>query len=228
MADTVTSDFDLIEFLDTVVHRSAELLGIADCGLVLEDEAGELSLIAASTERARQLELLQVGKGVGPCPDCLHSGSLVQHADLATGTSGWSEFTPEALASGFSAVYAVPLRHRQRIIGVINAFSPAALDGDSLEVWQSFAEVAAIGLLHERIVRHGKIVNGQLQEALNSRVLIEQAKGVLAERMSIPVDDAFSALRGDARKNRHTVRELAVRVLRGHAFPDNTPSPDVP
>ncbi|WP_216206815.1 GAF and ANTAR domain-containing protein [Amycolatopsis aidingensis] len=223
VADTVRGDFDLIEFLDTVVHRSAELLDIADCGLLLEDESGEPSLIAASTERVRQLGLLQLRKGTGPCLDCLHSGRRVQHTDLAAGTAGWPEFTPEALASGFLTVYAVPLRHRQHTIGAMNAFSPAPLSGDSLDLWQSLADVATIGLVHERAVRHGAAVNRQLQEALNSRVLIEQAKGALAERMSIPVDDAFAVLRGNARRNRRTVRELAVRVLDGRALPDGDP-----
>jgi GAF domain-containing protein len=216
MADTLVDDFDVIDFLHVLTERCVQLLGISAAGLLLTDGHDMLQLVAASSERTRLLELFQLQTDQGPCVDCFRTGQPVSVADLPS-AGRWPRFTAAAAEVGFAAVHAVPMRLRTEVIGALNFFdtSPGALDEGKLRVGQALADVATIGLLQQRAIRHGDVLTEQLQTALNSRILIEQAKGVLAERLHLDVADAFAMLRGGARSQNRRLSELAQAVVDG-------------
>ncbi|HWE88418.1 MAG TPA: GAF and ANTAR domain-containing protein [Pseudonocardiaceae bacterium] len=215
LADTLVADFDVIDFLDTLSRRVVELLDVSACGVLLADHHGALNLVAASTEQARLLELFQIQNSEGPCLDCHRTGWPVQSPDLTHAEGRWPNFAPAARRFGFAAVQALPMRLREETIGALNLFSAntGILSPDAVELGQALANAATIGILHERAVRRHELVIDQLQSALNSRVLIEQAKGVLAERLGFSVDEAFTALRAHARATNRKLAEVARAVI---------------
>jgi transcriptional regulator with GAF, ATPase, and Fis domain len=215
LADTLVADFDIIDFLDTLAGRVVELLDVTACGLLMVDQHGTLNVVAASTEQTRLLELFQLQTSEGPCLDCYRTGGAVQSRDLTEADARWPTFAPVARATGFAAVHALPMRLREDTIGALNLFSdaPAALPAESVELGQALANAATIAILHQRAVRHHEMIADQLQAALNSRVLIEQAKGMLAERLNITTDQAFTALRSHARANNRKLTDLSRAVI---------------
>ena len=214
LADTLASDFDIVEFLHGLTVDSVEILGAEAAGVMLADTRGELRLIASSEERMRLLELFELQGAQGPCLDAFSSGRGVQ-ASAADSRSRWPVFASEASAVGFRRMCAVPLRVRTRVIGALNLFR----GGDELftdaemEIAQAMAEMAAIALIQERALREHNLLTEQLQAALNSRVVIEQAKGMLAEYLAVTVDEAFQLLRKYARDNNRKLTEVASDVV---------------
>lgn len=217
LADTLVDDYDVIGFLDLLARRVVELLEIAACGVVLVDHHGTLNLVAASSEETRLLELSQLQNSEGPCLDAYRTGAPVSVEDLAADDDRWPRFAPVARMHGFAAVHALPMRLRETVIGAMNLFGtrPGRLAADSLALGQAMADVATIGILHERTARQHEIVAGQLQAALDSRILVEQAKGVVAERLGISMDDAFALLRDRARSTSRKLRDVAAEVVSG-------------
>ena len=216
LIDTLVDDFDVIDFLHVLTERCVQLLGVSAAGLLLTDGQGTLQMVAASSERTRLLELFQLQTDQGPCVDCFHTGQPVSVADLSAG-GRWPRFTAAAAEVGFAAVHALPMRLRSEVIGALNFFdtSPGALDQGKLRIGQALADVATIGLLQQRALHRSGVVTEQLQSALNSRVLIEQAKGILAERLRLDVADAFALLRSDARNHNRRLSDLARAIIEG-------------
>jgi len=219
LADTLVDEFDIIDFLDMLAERCVELLEVTATGLMLADQGGTLSLVAASTEQARTLELLQLQTQEGPCLDCFRTGEPVRCPDLIEAVDRWPQFAPAAVEGGFFAVHALPMRLRETVIGAMNLFtaSPGTLGADAVELGQALANVATIGILHERSHRHGELVVEQLQTALDSRIAVEQAKGVLAARLHVTVAEAFVILRNHARRTNQRLVELSAAVVDGSA-----------
>jgi transcriptional regulator with GAF, ATPase, and Fis domain len=211
LADTMVADFDVIDFLHLLTDRSVVLLSASAAGVMLADPRGELRVAASSNEAAGLLELFQIQNDQGPCLDCFRTGQPVTAADLAGPGQQWPRFAAAATGSGFRAVEAVPMRLRDQVIGALNLFRAAAgpFDPAELRIGQALADVATIGLLQERNVRRSETVAEQLQGALNSRVVIEQAKGKLAERRSINMDQAFVLLRDYARNSNQRLTDVA-------------------
>jgi transcriptional regulator with GAF, ATPase, and Fis domain len=216
LSDTLVADFDVIDFLHVLTTRYVQLLGVSAAGLLLTDERDTLQVVAASSERTMLLELFQLQTDHGPCVDCFHTGQPVSVADLPT-AGRWPRFTAAAAEVGFSAVHALPMRLRTAVIGALNLFDtgPGALDERKLCIGQALADVATIGLLQQRAIHHRDILTEQLQTALSSRILIEQAKGVLAERLGVGVADAFTLLRNYARSHNRRLSDLAQSILGG-------------
>ena len=216
LTDTMVADFDVIDFLQVLTDRSAQLLDVSAAGLLLADHRGQLRVVAASSEAARLLELLQVQLGQGPCLDCFRSGRAVTATDLSTDPR-WPGFADAAAEAGLGAVQALPMRLRDQIIGALNLFRAAPGDFDPVNaaVGQALADVATIGILHERTMRRRDTLNEQLQSALNSRVVIEQAKGKLAERLGLDMDQAFNVLRDYARARNLRLSDLARAFIDG-------------
>jgi GAF domain-containing protein len=216
MADTLVDEFDVIDFLHVLTERCVQLLGVSAAGLLLTDGQDTLQLVAASSERTRLLELFQLQTDQGPCVDCFRTGQPVSVTDLPS-AGRWPRFTAAAAEVGFAAVHALPMRLRSECIGALNLFDtqPGALDGGKLRIGQALADVATIGLLQQRSIRHREALTEQLQSALNSRVLIEQAKGVLAERLHLDVADAFALLRNGARSHNRRLSDLAQSIVDG-------------
>lgn len=217
LADTLVADFDVIDFLDTLAQASVELLGVTATGILLADHTGTLNLIAASTQQVRVLELSQLQNAEGPCLDAYRTRTPVQCPDLASARDLYPAFAPAALAAGFAAVHAMPMRLREQAIGAMNLFSTEsrALDAETAELGQALADVATIGILHERAFRRHEVITQQLQNALNSRIIIEQAKGVLAARLHLGIEDAFAVLRDYARDHNLKLADVADAVTRG-------------
>jgi GAF domain-containing protein len=220
LADTLVADFDVIDFLHLLTERCVDLLGVDSAGILLTDQQGQLRLVAASTEQTRLLELFQLQSDQGPCLDCFTTGQPVASADLAADIQRWPIFAAAARRSGFAAVHALPMRLRDHTIGTLNLFSITAgnLDEGTTDLGQAFADVATIGILSERAARERNLLSQQLQIALNTRVIIEQAKGTLAERRGLSMDQAFTTLRDYARTNNRKLADVALAVI------DNDPS----
>ncbi|EME54670.1 GAF and ANTAR domain-containing protein [Amycolatopsis decaplanina] len=215
LADTLVDDFDLVEFLDLLAFRCVGLLGVRAAGLLLADARGTLTMVAASDEKTRLLELFQLRNSEGPCLDCYRGAEPVLCPDLTRASESWPKFSREAENAGFRSVYALPMRLREEVIGALSLFGtrPASLDRNGLRLAQALADVATIGILHHRSLQRQEIITAQLQTALNSRVTIEQAKGVLAERLRISVDDAFGVLRAYARSNNRKILAVAAGII---------------
>jgi transcriptional regulator with GAF, ATPase, and Fis domain len=217
LADTLVADFDVIDFLDTLAQVSTEVLGVSAAGILVTDHTGSLNLVAASSPQARMVELSELQNAEGPSLDAYRSGALVQCPDPGTAADRWPSFAPAVRAAGYAAVHALPMRLREEVIGALNLFStqPGALDEETAELGRALADVATIGILHERTSRRHETVTEQLQNALNSRIVIEQAKGVLAERLRLPVEDAFAVLRDYARDRNLKLADVAHAVTAG-------------
>ena len=203
LADTLVADFDVIDFLHLLTERCVDLLGVDSAGILLTDQQGQLRLVAASTEQARLLELFQLQSEQGPCLDCFATGEPVVCGDLGAQPQRWPIFAVAAAQAGFVAVHALPMRLREDTIGALNLFGATAgsLNESITALGQAFADVATIGILSERTARERNLLSQQLQIALNTRVIIEQAKGMLAERCGLSMDQAFTTLRRYARNH---------------------------
>ncbi|GLZ29329.1 transcriptional regulator [Lentzea sp. NBRC 105346] len=216
LADTLVADFDPVEFAHLLADRCVDTLGVDAAGILLVDHRGELQVLGASSERARLLELLELQHHKGPCMESYRTQQRVT-ADVTEAARRWPEFTSAAVAAGFGAVHAVPMRLRAQAIGALNLFTVAArrLGESTVRVAQAMADVATIGLLQARIISHQELLAEQLQRALQSRVFIEQAKGVLAERLHVDVDQAFGILRRYARGHNQYLSSVAEAVVAG-------------
>jgi transcriptional regulator with GAF, ATPase, and Fis domain len=213
LADTLVADYDVIDVLHQLTIECVELLRVDAAGLLLSDQRGNLQMAAASTERARVVELFQLQSDEGPCLDCFRTSRPIAAPDLR-GRTEWPRFIAHTLDTGYRSVHAVPMRLRTETIGALNLFAiqPRALRPDELRIAQALADVATIGILQERAIRRREVLAEQLQVALNSRVIIEQAKGVLAERGQLEMERAFEVLRGHARSTQQRLSDVALAV----------------
>jgi GAF domain-containing protein len=217
LADTLVDDYDVVDLLDQLVVGCVALLGINAAGLLLIDQKGQLAVLASSSEETRLLEIFQLQNNEGPCLDCVRSGVAVTSAALSDDIERWPSFVPAAVAAGFQSVAAVPLRLRDHTIGGLNLFDARAEPIDEADrlLAQALADVATIGILQRRSAHRSSMIAEQLQHALNSRVVIEQAKGVLAERDNIGMDAAFANLRNHARGHNIKLTDVALGVVHG-------------
>jgi len=217
LTDTLVSDFDALDMLTVLSERCVELLDVTAAGVILSDGRNGLSVAAASSERSRLLELFAVAIDSGPCLDCVRDGVAVISGDLdsAEARRVWPHYTQGALEAGFHATHALPMRLRDDVIGVLTLLStsPRPLGDDDARLGQALADAATIGLLSERAVRRAETVQEQLQSALNSRVIIEQAKGVLAATGDLTPEEAFVRLRAHARGRSRRLTDLARDVV---------------
>ncbi len=213
-ADTLVDDFDVIEFLHTLAQRCVSLLDIDAAGLMLADQHGTLHATAASTENARLLELFELQTDAGPCLDAFRTAEPVVNADLHANEHRWPRFAEAAEAAGYVSVHALPLRLRSTVIGALNLFCAqgGSLSDEDIRTGQALADVATIGILAQRGLHQAELLTTQLQTALNSRVSIEQAKGVLAERHQVTVDRAFAMLREYSRSHNRLLSDVARDV----------------
>lgn len=217
LADTLVDDFDVIDFLHMLAGRCVDLLDVQAAGLLLVDQNNRLRVLAASSEQARLLELFQLQNDEGPCLACYRSGAAVTVADLTNPALNrkWPNFADAASSAGFASVHALPMRLRDQVIGAMNLFSVSTgeIDPQTERVGQSLVNVATIGLLQYQNARNHERLAEQLQAALQSRVVIEQAKGVLAERFGLDMPLAFETMRTYARSHSMLLSEVARQVI---------------
>jgi hypothetical protein len=217
LADTLVADFDVIDFLHTLVRRSVELLDASAAGIMLADQRGGLQVMASSTEEARLLELYELQNNEGPCLDCYRSGVPIAREDLPGMRGSWPVFTERLQELGFNSAQAVPMRLRNETIGALNIFrsDEGLLPPEDLRLGQAMADVATVGLLQERAIAERELLAAQLQAALTSRVQLEQAKGVLAERAGMEMEQAFKVMRDYARSHNRRLGEVAAQIIDG-------------
>jgi len=223
LADTLVDDFDLLEFLQLLTAQASELADARAAGLMLADPRDRLNFMAASDERVHVLDLFQVQADEGPCFDCYRQGRAVSEPDLRTASARWPKFAPEAVKAGFGAVHAFPMRLRREVIGSMGLFADRAgpMRPEDVAIIQALADIATIGMLQERAIRRGEVVAEQLQTALNSRVVVEQAKGVIAQIYRVTVDEAFELLRQYCRRRGLRLGEIAALIVADpHKVPD--------
>jgi transcriptional regulator with GAF, ATPase, and Fis domain len=215
VADTLVDEFDIIEFLHMLANRTAGLLQASAVGLLLADQRGNLGFMAASDESVKLLELFQLQNQEGPCLDAFRTAKPVINADLRIAGGRWPRFAPRAAAAGFRSVHAFPLRLRSEVIGALNLFGAdvGVLDAADVQIVQAVADVAAIGLLQERAIHRGEVLTEQLQGALNSRIIIEQAKGAIAQARGVTVDEAFAMMRNHARRTNSRLSDVARAIV---------------
>jgi len=221
LADTLVEDFDVVDLLTNLTDRCVDAFDIRAAGIMLAAPMGaDLRVIASSSDTMRDLELLELQAGEGPCLDAYRSGETVLASDLHRETHRWPRFVPAALAAGFTSVNAIPMRHRGVTIGGLNLFGAdsGSMTDPELAAARAFADVATIAILQHRATVDAKVLNDQLTLALNTRITLEQAKGMLAERAGIDIDTAFTRLRQHARDHNMRLVDVAQAVLDGTMF----------
>ena len=220
LADNLVDAFDVVELLTTLVSRCVEVLDVSAAGLMLIGPQGDPRVVASSSEAMRVLELFEVQSQEGPCLDCYRTGEQIVNQDLTT-NGRWPRFGQEALESGFRSVHAMPMRLRGTVIGALNLFhvEPRGMPQDDVDAAQAFADVATIAILQHRAALEAQVLNEQLTYALNSRVVIEQAKGMVAEREGLDMEQAFATLRNHSRSNNLRLADVASHVIDGTLAP---------
>ncbi len=221
VADTFVADYDVVDFLHGLAERCVTLLDVDEAGVMLRDTSKTLRYVASSSEEMRLVELLELQHEEGPCLDAYRAGRLTMSTGLEEAEQKWPSFGLHARGAGFASLAGVPMRLRLDTIGSLNLFSrrPGGLSDDDQHIAQAMADVATIGILQQRAIQDGHVVASQLQTALESRVAIEQAKGILSERMAINVDDAFTLLRDHSRANNTKLTNTARQVVSGALLP---------
>lgn len=227
LADTLVDDFDVVEVLDQLARTCVDLLEVTSAGLLLIDQRGTLQLVASSNEATRVVELYQLQTREGPCVDAVRTSHPTSADNLQEMHAQWPRFADAASAVGFRSVHAFPLRLRDETLGALNLFSTEVptMSQDEQQIAQALADVATIGILQQRSRSRSSLLTDQLQTALNSRILIEQAKGVLAEHGKIDMDAAFNALRAHARNTNTKLAVVAARVVSRELPPDQVSPP---
>ena len=223
LADTLVDDYDMADLLHELAQHCVEILDVAAAGLLLSTQRGteSLQVLASSTEQTRLLELFQLQTNEGPCLECVRTGEAILVPDLTVAIERWPRFAPEALREGFVQVHALPLRLRGETIGALNLFGrrPGPLPEQDLRAARALADTATIGILQERAIHRGEVLTEQLQYALHSRVVIEQAKGVLAQAGDLDMDQSFQVLRAYARSHNSRLSEVAHQLVSGALRP---------
>lgn len=215
LAGGLTQSGEPLALVEQLTGYCADLLDVASAGLLLADSRGLLSVVAASTANTRRLEAFQAQSAEGPCHDCYTTGAPVLIADLTVHHARWPHFVPAALQAGFVSVHAVPMRMHDHTLGALNLFSssPGTLNDQDVSLAQALADVASVALVQDRNATSRDALNTQLQTALNSRVLIEQAKGLLAQSGDLDMANAFTLLRKYARDHNLKINDVAQALV---------------
>jgi transcriptional regulator with GAF, ATPase, and Fis domain len=215
LASSLATGYDVVELLNSLTSQCARLLDVASAGLLLADSLGVLHVLAASTEHTRQLELFQLQRDQGPCLDCYRAGKPVAVPNLADAAARWPEFVSGAQVAGFASVHALPMRLGDDTLGALGLFGTAVgtLNDDDLTLGQALADVASVAIVQGKVTADKTALNEQLQTALSSRVVIEQAKGVLAQQGALDMAGAFAVLRRYCRDHNLRLTDVAQSVV---------------
>ena len=215
VANSLVDSFDIVELLNGLTTDCARLLDVASAGLLLGDHKRVLHVMAASSEATRSLELFQIQRDDGPCLDCYRSGTAIAVPDLEAEAGRWPQFAAAAHSAGIRSVHAIPMRLADTLLGTLGLFgsSVGVLNDEDLALGQGLAHVASVALVAGKALTDKDAVVIQLQGALQSRVLIEQAKGLLAEQGNLSMEDSFARLRAYARSNNERISDVAKRLV---------------
>ena len=217
LADNLVDNYDIIDILTLLSNRCVETVDVSSAGVMLCLPGGELQFVASSSESMELLELFQIQANEGPCVDCYNDGVAIVNRELVDADERWPRFTPRALEQGFRSVHCLPMRLRGRTIGALNLFRSQTgfLTENDILVAQGLADVATIAILQHQSVLGARLLNDQLSFALNSRIVIEQAKGMIAQFAGGDMEDAFARLRNHARNHNLKLTDVAGRIVDG-------------
>lgn len=217
LADSLVDDFDVVDVLQHLVDECISLFDASAAGILLLSPSNQLEVIVSTSERSELVELMQLKVGAGPCVEAATTGEVVSVDDIDQIADRWPAFATDARASGFSSIHAIPLRLRNSTLGSLNLLrdEPGALNAADAAAAQALADIATISILQQRLVEESELAQAQLQRALDSRVVIEQAKGYLAQRQGIDMDEAFARIRSHARSTRTRIGVVAADVIAG-------------
>lgn len=217
LADSLVDDFDVVELLQILVDECTHIFDAAAAGILLVAPSGELEVIVSTNERSELVGLMQLRAGEGPCVEAVATGSVVSVEDLRDVADRWPKFAEDAVRSGFSSLHAIPMRLRESVIGSLNLFRDrvGALNAEDAAAAKTLADIATISILQQRLVEESVIAQGQLQRALDSRVLIEQAKGYVAQSHDLDMDAAFRLIRDHARATQTRLSTVASDITSG-------------
>jgi GAF domain-containing protein len=221
MADTLVDDYDVVDLLTGLADRCVNLLGVSAAGVMLASPEGSLGLVASSSEAMRLLELFELQAQEGPCLDAFRTGQRVEHQNLAAGSGRWPLFATAAVAVGFKSAFALPMRLRDETLGALNLLSvtQTPMDEADVIVARAFADLATLTIVQHQAASEAHRLNEQLSGALASRVVIEQAKGVISERAGVDLAEAFSRLRRYARGSNLRLTDVAQAAVDGSLSP---------
>ena len=221
MADTLVEDYDVVDLLTGLTDRCVNLLAVSAAGVMLASPAGGLGLVASSSEAMRLLELFEIQAQEGPCLDAFRTGQPVGQENLEAGSGRWPSFAAAALKAGFRSALAMPLRLREVTLGALNllSVSRSPLEEPDVIVARAFTDLAALSIIQHRATIEAQRLNEQLSVALTSRIVIEQAKGVISERAGVDLAEAFARLRNYARSHNLRLTEVAQAAVDGSLDP---------
>jgi GAF domain-containing protein len=227
MADTLVDDYDVVDLLTGLTDRCVSLLNVSAAGVMLASPGGSLGLVASSSEAMRLLELFELQAAEGPCLDAFHSGEPVGQENLQAGPGRWPLFSEAAVRAGFQSAFALPLRLREVTLGALNLLSATRtpIREADLIVARAFADLATLSILQHRASTEAQRLNEQLSAALTSRIVIEQAKGVISERAGVGLAEAFSRMRGYARHHNRRLTDVAEAAMDGTLDPSAWTAP---
>jgi GAF domain-containing protein len=230
MADTLVDDYDVVDLLTGLADRCVSLLDVSAAGVMLASPEGSLGLVASSSEAMRLLELFELQTQEGPCLDAFRTGQSVEHENLQAGSGRWPSFSAAALQAGFASALALPLRLREATLGALNLLrvTRTPMDEADVVVARAFADLATLSIIQHRTAAESQRLNEQLSAALTSRVVIEQAKGVIAERAGVDLAEAFSRLRSHARNHNRRLTDVARAAIDGTLDPQAWAPPGSP
>lgn len=217
LADSLVDDFDVVELLQLLVDECATIFDAAAAGILLLSPTGHLEVIVSTSERSEFVGLMQLRAGEGPCVEAVETGEVVSVVDLRDVADRWPVFAEDARNSGFTSLHAIPMRLRDSVIGSLNLFRDrvGVLNTDDAAAAKTLADIATISILQQRLVEESVIAQGQLQRALDSRVIIEQAKGYISQSHNLDMDSAFRLIRGHARATQTRLSTVATEIISG-------------
>lgn len=215
LADTLVAEYDIVDVLQTLTEQTSHILEAADAGILLPGPSGDLTVVASTSERSHLVSLLQTRADEGPCVEAYETGDVVSVDDIAATSARWPTFAANAAGLGYRSMYAIPMRFQDETIGSLNLFRDRVgpLPAGDRAVGKALTDIATVSLVQERALREANIARDQLQRALESRVVIEQAKGVIAHREQVDMDEAFSRLRTRARSSGRRLSVVAQEVV---------------
>jgi GAF domain-containing protein len=217
LADNLVDDLDVIDVLTVLSDRCVEVLDVDSAGVMLAGPGGELQVVASSSDAMRSLELFELQANEGPCVDCFISGAPIVNLELSEVDGRWPRFARRAIILGFHSVHALPMHLRGTTVGALNLFrtTPGTLNGDDVVAAQALADVATIAIIQHQSSMSAADLHAQLREALNSRIIIEQAKGRVSEASGLDMDRSFDRIRNHARNHNLRLTDLARTIAEG-------------
>jgi GAF domain-containing protein len=217
LADSLVDDFDVVDVLQRLVDDCTSLFDASAAGILLLSPSNQLEVIVSTSERSELVELMQLRVGAGPCVEAATTGEVVSVDDIDQIADRWPAFAADARASGFSSIHAIPLRLRDSTLGSLNLLrdGPGPLNPADAAAARALADIATISILQQRLVEESALAQSQLQRALDSRVVIEQAKGYLAQRQDIDMEEAFTRIRTHARSTQTRIGVVAADIVAG-------------